>query len=411
MENPVLPSSSPESSSKLSSREMRTLFSISSLTRSISIIIQTVSPIVLVSVLRQQAQIIGWIVAGFWIANALGAVLAAAVIRSRRRSTLFGFILLSVSFAGLALSRNSPTYAAFVILSGLGLSTIQAFLVPSMYLNGSKERPHIGIANYSMALSLGMVAGPLCAAVAILFYGFSILFGILTGVSVAMFVLCLVIGIQRLFEGEDTLKEIKPSSILKIVKNREFANYYALNFLFSMLLPIFISYAGIYAEQRFGLSTSVVLALFAIVFGISTAHRSVFVRSKVAHFKALLISGFLFLVLSFVLIGTATNLPLFLAGFLLFSVPHALIYPTTTFMALETGGKDSVIGTTYLFATSSGIAEFFSPLVAVLIIGLYNLSDVFLLMTPIAIAGIILAFTIPKMLAVRAVTITTESEL
>ncbi len=91
------------------------------------------------------------------------------------------------------------------------------------------------------------------------------------------------------------------------------------------------------------------------------------------------------------MIGIAGNFYLFLLGFLLFSIPHALIYPITTFMALESGGKNSIITSTYIFQTSSGLAEFISPLAAIPIITLYSFSWVFLLMMPFSIAGLVLS--------------------
>jgi hypothetical protein len=381
-------------SSPSSEREVRTLFSISFLARSISIIIQTVSPIVLVSIIKEPVETIGWVIAGFWIANAIGALVASGVIRSRSRSTLIGFIILSIAFLGLTILRNPTAYEVLVIFSGLGLAILQAFIVPSMYSTGNKERPHIGIANYSMALSLGMIAGPLAASAAIWLYGFSTLFGILTGISAAMFVVCLGLRFQRSFEGEDLASAVKPSRILKTLRNKRFGNYYAINFLYSMLLPLFISYGGIYAEMKFGIGTTEVLALFAVVFAISTAMRSIFTRSRVSQFRLLLVLGFLFLLVSFALIGTSTSFVMFLSGFLLFAVPHALIYPTTTFLALEAGGNDSIISSTYIFATSSGIAEFFAPLIAVPIIALYSLSSLFLVMAPLAFFAMIFVVTL-----------------
>ncbi len=370
-------------------REVRTLFGITFLARSVSIIVQTVSPIVLVSILKEPVETIGWVIAGFWIANALGALVAAGLIRSRSRSTVSGFIVLALAFLGLTILRNPTAYEMLVILSGFGLAILQAFLVPSMYATGNKDRPHIGIANYSMALSLGMIAGPLAASAAIWLYGFSTLFAILTGISVAMLVICLGLKFQRSFEGEDTASAVKPSRILRTLRNKRFANYYAINFLYSMLLPIFISYGGIYGEKNFGIGTAEVLGLFAVVFAISTAMRSIFTRSQVGQFKLLLVLGFLFLFASFVLMATATSFLIFLIGFLLFAVPHALIYPTTTFMALEAGGNESIISSTYIFATSSGIAEFFAPLIAVPIIALYSLSSLFLVMAPLAFFAMI----------------------
>jgi predicted MFS family arabinose efflux permease len=367
------------------------MFSITFLTRSISIIVQTVSPIVLVKILGTPATMIGWMIAGFWIANAVGTIIAAGAIRNRRSSLLVGLAVLALAFFGAALIHDSLGYAACIILSGLGLSVVQAFLIPTMHASSRNERPHIGIANYSTALSLGMIAGPLAAAAAIYVYGFSTLFVILALISVAVFVVVERIGIQKSFAQEDTRTSILPSNIFKVLRQRVFANYYVLNFLYSMLLPILISYGGIYAESRFKISSSEVLTLFAAVFAVSTMMRILFTRSEQRHFRLLLVVGFASLFASFTIIGSAGSFSLFLVGFILFSIPHALIYPITTFMALESGGKESVLSSTYIFATSSGIAEFISPLAAVPIIALYNFSWVFLAMAPISLVALFLS--------------------
>lgn len=351
---------------------------------------QTVSPIVLVKIFGTPAGMVGWMIAGFWIANALGTLVAAGVIRNRRHSLLAGFLVLFLAFLGAALIQSSLGYALCIVLSGLGLSIVQAFLIPSMHQSSGVERPHIGIANYSTALSLGMIAGPLAAAAAIYVYGFSTLFVILAVVSVAAFVVVQVFGIQRSFAGEDTQASVLPRNIFRVLRQKAFGNYYTLNFLYSMLLPILLSYGGIYGEGKFHASSTLVLALFAAVFTISTLMRVLFTRSEPKHFRILLVVGFAFLFASFALIGIAGSFYLFFLGFLLFSIPHALIYPITTFMALESGGKDSIITSTYIFQTSSGVAEFISPLAAIPIITLYNFSWVFLLMTPFSIAGLLL---------------------
>jgi MFS transporter, DHA1 family, multidrug resistance protein len=378
------------------SRDVRALFSITFLTRSTSVIVQTVSPIVLVKMFGTPAAMVGWMIAGFWIANAVGTVVAAGVIRDRRSSLLLGFVVLAMAFFGAALVHSSLGYSTCIVLSGLGLSIVQAFLIPTMHQSSASERPHIGIANYSTALSLGMIAGPLAAAAAIFVYGFSTLFILLAILSIVVLVPLQLLGVQKSFSGEDTRSEILPSSIFKVLRQRAFATFYSLNFLYSMLLPILLSYGGIYAESKFRITSSEVLALFAVVFTISTLMRFLFTRSEPRHFRILLVVGFSCLFVSFAVIGTSGSFSLFLFGFFLFSVPHALIYPITTFMALESGGKDSVITSTYIFQTSSGVSEFISPLIAVPIITLYSFSWVFIAMAPLSLAGLLVSLLLRK---------------
>jgi MFS family permease len=305
-------------------------------------------------------------------------------------------MVLSFAFLGAALIHSAFDYAATIVLSGFGLSLVQAFLIPSLHLSATRDRPHAGIANYSFALSLGTVVGPLAAAATISFYGFSPLFLILSAVSVVTFVVAMKLGVQRSFEGEDTRKAILPSNIIRTMRQKAFASFYLLNFLYSLLLPILLSYGGIFAETKFGIAASNVLAIFAGVFVISSGLRLLLSRTRLDHFRSLLTLGFLTLFLSFLLMASANTFSLFLFGFFIFAIPHALVYPITTFMALESAGKEAIISSTYIFATSSGIAEFISPLAAVSIIILYNFSFLYLVMTPIALVGLVMLFVIPN---------------
>lgn len=374
---------------------MRALFGITFLTRTISIIVQTVSPIVLVKILKTPASEIGWMIAGFWIANAIGTIIAAGIIRSRNRSTLSGFALLALAFFGAALIHNPLGYSLSIVLSGLGLSLVQAFLIPTMHLSGTDERPHKGIADYSTALSLGMIAGPLVAGASIYLSGYYDLFFLLVAILVVVFIISFRIGIQKSFKGEDTRRGILPSNIVKTMKQKGFASFYTMNFLYSLLLPILISYGGVFAEDKFHVTTTEVLLMFAAVFSVSAMLRVLFSHSDVGHFHTFLMIGFVVLGLSFALIGLTNNLYLFIAGFLFFSVPHALIYPISTYLALDSAGPDGLISSTYIFATSSGIAEFLSPLAAVQIIAVYGFSPLFLVLVPIAVVGLLLSTAIP----------------
>src|SRR5579875_2119392 len=286
--------------------DVRALFSITFLMRSISIILQSLSPIVMVKLFLVPTSMVGWLIAAFWTANAFGALIAITIIRDRHKSTPVGFAILAFSFAGLATLQNALTYWAFIISSGLGLSIVQAYLVPSMYQTGNKQRPHSGIGIYSTALSLGLIAGPLSATIAIMLFGFSDLFLVLAVVSAITLAICAKIGFQKSYDSEAASIEILPKSMLKSIRSKGFTTPYALNFLYSLLLPILISYGGIYAESKFGISTSYALILFTVVFAISAALRSLFSALRIQRFHTLVTTGFIFLLLSFVLIGAAS---------------------------------------------------------------------------------------------------------
>ena len=133
-----------------------------------------------------------------------------------------------------------------------------------------------------------------------------------------------------------------------------------------------------------------------MIFIISSATRFLLSRSTLNHIRVVLTIGFLVLFFSFLLMASANNLSLFLLGFILFSIPHALVFPITTYMALESAGKEAIISSTYIFATSSGFAEFISPLIALSIILSYSYSTLFLVMSPIALLAMIFAVLMPR---------------
>ena len=182
---------------------------------------------------------------------------------------------------------------------------------------------------------------------------------------------------------ESKASRLSFSSWMRALRTRAFANSFALNFLYSMLLPIVISYAGVYGEARFGISATNILFLFTATFVVSALIR-VYVTSRVTKLRSLLLPALALLIVSIVLIGIAPTSLLFIAGMMIFSIPHALIFPITNFYALKSVGQDLVLNASYVFQTSSGIAEFVSPSIAGIAVALYGISNLFFIMSPIA---------------------------
>lgn len=363
--------------------------------RTLSIVVQSVTPLVLVELFSFPPSAVGYVIAGYWIANGAGTIFALGVIKKPRFSTLLGFLILAVCLSGFAVSTSSILFEFWVVLSGLGLAILQAFLVPSMYSMGEGDRPHSGIGMYSVALSMGLISGPLLGSALVRFYGYDILFLVLSGLAVLMLAASKLSTLQRTSNKWNSSLAASPSAILSMFRHRGFANIYAQNFLYSLLLPIFVTYGGIFAGASFGVSTSTALILFTGTFVVSTLIRIVYTRMRIHSFHIVLAIGFVCLAVSFILIGAAKSFPLFLFGFLLYGVPHALVYPSMTFVALETGGAEGVVSTSYLFATSSGVAEFVAPLAAVPIIIRYGLGSVFILMAIVPLIALAVLVSMP----------------
>ncbi|MCL5067546.1 MAG: hypothetical protein M1368_04240, partial [Thaumarchaeota archaeon] len=86
--------------------------------------------------------------------------------------------------------------------------------------------------------------------------------------------------------------------------------------------------------------------------------------------------------------GLAPSSALLVAGMLVFSIPHALVRPIPNFYALRAAGPGLVMNASYAFQTSSGIAEFLSPLVAGVAVAFYGISNLFIIMSPIALLAL-----------------------
>lgn len=365
-------------------------FSLTLLIRLLSVTMLIVLPIFLRNTLKVSDSYLAMYILLIWIGNATGMLLAITTIKKHHVSSFFGFSSLSVALIGFALASTSSfsgsaVMGSLVAVAGIGMGLPQPFLAPLMHLNSKSERPFVGIGLYSIALAIGLILGPFTASIFFALGGFSLVFVALAGV--AMIGACIVAA-RNFLSRKDHVLESRASSLslsawLRALRTRAFANAFLLNFLYSMILPIVISYAGVYGGDRFGISATNILFLFTATFVVSALIR-VYVTSRVTKLRLLILPSLAFLIVSIVLIGTAPTLLLFTTGMMIFSIPHALIFPITNFYALKSVGEDLVMNASYLFQTSSGIAEFVSPSIAGIAVVLYGISNLFIIMSPIA---------------------------
>jgi predicted MFS family arabinose efflux permease len=352
---------------------------------------------------------LGLYVALLWIGNAAGTALAAVVIGRHLHSSMMGFSLLSLSFVGLAgLSpREAPLILAMLVfLVGVGMGMPQPFLSSIMHLSSEPSKPFTGIGLYSIALAIGVIVGPFAASLSMSAGSFSLVFLMLALVALLGFASALInrFRLRCSSNGEESESSIESqkhkfsiAQWIQVLRKREFSSSFVLNFLFSMLLPVFISYGGVFGEYRFGLDPIEILILFTSTFIVSALIRVIVTKAAI-RFDALMLSSVVSLIASFLLIGIAPSVFVFLAGALIFSVPHALILPITNYYALRAVNRGLVMNASYAFQVSSGVAEFISPILAAAVVSLYGLSNLFVLMLPIAFMSLfwLIAFHFPR---------------
>jgi hypothetical protein len=351
------------------------------LTSSLLIVI----PLFLSKALSVPDAYIGVYILLLWLGNAVGVLASVTVLKRQSFSSLLGFGLLVVSLLGLALSVSSN----FMVLlsdfvAGLGMGMAQPFLAALMHLDAGRVNPYRGIGLYSVALGIGLILGPLVPFGLLITGGFFVVFlGLSCLAAIGVTEVLVRIFHRGLLSGEKMEYSLSFAKWVTAFKSRAFSHAFSVNFLYSLLLPIVLSYGGVYGESRFGMSPSAALLLFTAIFLISTLVRFLAVLFGHNIRFSLLVSG-VFIAVSFVAIGTAPSFPVFLLGMLAFSIPHALILPATNYTALQAVGNDIVMNASYAFQASSGVAEFISPAIAVGIISAYGLSSIFLAMGPIA---------------------------
>jgi hypothetical protein len=308
-----------------------------------------------------------------WVGNALGVSAAVLALRDQSAASVAGFTLAALSMVGLAAGggRLAPL---FILTSGAGGGLPQPFLSAFMHSDSPPERPFSGLGLYSAALGTGLILGPLVAYGAYPVYGFAGAFLALVGVC--------AVGVAGAAAGHGSAsgrpKPPRPSprSWALSLRGGRFSRAVAVNFLYSLLLPLYLSYAGILAETRFGFSPEAALLLFTAVFAASVALRLVAVKARPG-LPTLLVTSSVVLLLGTIALWAAPSWPFFVAAMLAFSLPHAYVFPIANYFALKSADGD-LMNASYAFQASSAVAEFLTPSAAVLLVPLLGVQNLFL---------------------------------
>jgi hypothetical protein len=350
------------------------------LTSALAIVI----PLYAVSALGAPTSEAGVFVLLLWVGNAVGVVAAVIALRNQSYSSVAGFCVVALSLAGVA-EAGKGAAPIFMLTSGVGVGLPQPFLSAFMHEDSGPRRPFSGLGLYSTALGVGLILGPLIAYGAFPLGGFAGVFLALAGVC-ALGVAGAAFGHGRV-ASRPKPSIPSPSTWLRSLGGSVFRRAIVVNFLYSLLLPVFLSYGAIYAENRFGFTPTSALLLFTGVFTFSVLLRLTATEFEARLDRLLVISASL-LVLSTLVLGLAPSWPYLVLGMLLFSLPQAYIFPIANYFAL-TSAKDDMMNASYLFQASSAAAEFITPAAAVGIILWTGLQGLFLIGTVLAVGALI----------------------
>lgn len=361
------------------------------LLRFLSVIVQIVVPLYLVNSLGVSPSSAGFLISLIWIGNAAGALIAASLLRSWRMNVSAGLALLSLSFLFLTQPNIDVSLAGLLIfIAGLGGGAVQPMLAPVMHSASAGENRYRGVSLFSLALSLALVTGPSLSSFILQSYGgeYNLLFLIMSSLSFLGFISSFLVKANTLHASD--AKEFILLA-LSVLRNKVFRYNFVLNFLYSLILPIILSFSGIVGQRSHGLGQSEVLYLISMMFMLSGGIRflTFFVRIDASSVKRLLFFPLISLVVSSLLVAFSNSQVLFIAGMLLFSIAHALLYPWTLFGSFESVQRHEAVAAAYVFWISSGMAEFISPPLISLMMLLFGLKVGFSVIIIFSLASIL----------------------
>lgn len=340
------------------------------LTSSLAIVI----PLFAVDALGEGPAGAGSFVVILWVGNAVGVVTAVAAVRNQSVSSVAGFALLGSAMAALAGSGGASAHL-LTLLAGTGMGLPQPFLSGLMHLDSRPGRPFSGLGIYSTALGAGLVLGPLLSYGVFDLGGFPAVFASLA--SVCLLGIAGALSGSRHLGAQPRPPPPSPRGWLGALRSRVFRRAFAVNLLYSLLLPLFLSYGAIYAEGRFGFSTTDAFLLFTGVFLVSVCARAAAVRVA-TRLESLLIASVALLMVSSLILGLAPTWWVFVLGMMLFSLPHAFVFPVASYYAFTSVGGGEVMNASYAFQASSGVAELVSPAAAVALVAFVGVPGLFL---------------------------------
>ncbi|MGC9112118.1 MFS transporter [Acidilobus sp.] len=328
--------------------------------------------------------LISYMVILMWASIAIGS-LAATLAKRAKASSLIGLPLMALGLITLAV--NPKLAALSIMVAGFGSGMAGSALAPSLHRLSSRERPMEGLGSYSLGLSVGLITATLVSSL-MPPSKLGIVFIAAGAVAVASAVHVLLTPVPSHANIHIRLPGL--SDVKKFFTTRRFAKAFYVNFLYSTIFPLVLSYWSLYAIKVLGMSTEQAFGLLTAMFVISAAIRLASIRLR--NVRAAEITALAALTISTILLSTNVTM-LVTAGIILFGVPHALVYPVSLYESFESS-PDSEIKVSYVIALSSGAGEVLAPLVASLMVALGAIEHIYIISVPLAVVTLSLALAL-----------------
>ncbi len=308
--------------------------------RSSTNMVQTITPLLARYTVRADLRQVGLLTSVFAAAIMLPAMTVNSWVRPWQieRAVVASMLLLCATFPLYAAAVWLWQLAVLVAAGGFASGIMQPFLLTAVTKYSAHERRERNLALFTVALSGGLLLGPLLETSVLRVDGEN-----LSGVFVAFTgVMALALALSALLaragHGQAAEAWRRPATLSRpspvwwrlhaLAGNRPyllgFAGYLAYNIPYWVVL----SFGGIYAHSAFGVSFGTVQLFFAAFFGASLVARLIVVAlAPIARKRGALVMALALAAAGMVVLGVTHALALLVLAFVLLGIAHGVSYP------------------------------------------------------------------------------------
>lgn len=315
--------------------------------RAVGISIQAGLPIILVTYYHLAPAYVGFAISAYWLLSSLGGLVSSYW----KKKVLLdvGLAISMLSLLLLNVFRSAIASIAIFSAVGFGIAMGYQFLPVFAF---KRDDSGAGIFIYGAGLSLGAIIGT----------SINLLYSSASLEGLAPYLLALLCGLAMVIAIRVTYvhRGAAGLSILRPFRSGEFRSVFGMNFINSIFLPLFTTFAGVYGIEKFHLPPLEIFLAFLAMFIISLSTRFVLIRIGMRRSNLLLIISFLSMATSFSLIALSGSSTVYMVGFLLYGLNQGIGHPVLMWNALRSGGED-LMNSNFVYSSSSSMAEFLAP--------------------------------------------------
>jgi len=311
---------------------------------------------------------IGIIFAIFSIASLLFRVLMVFILPGVQLSYLLlaGLLTNMMAAVGYYAAEAIGLFILFRVIHGLAVALDNTVMLTLASLSAPKGREtSTAVARYTAAVALGLMTGPAIATLSVTLFGLraSFLVASLASVPSVVASYLFIRATRGIWIGQITRVSI--AEFRNLIRGVGIRIASVIFFLFSIAYGVFVAYAPLVAEVKYGLANNVITSLFFGYFIISFTLRSFLSRLLNRFSMTKLLSASLSAVsISLFLMWISPSPLLFAIAFVMMGMGHGFVFPITAIIAARTTPPSSRINGNAIYLASWDVGFLIGPSVA-----------------------------------------------